>query len=79
MGFFEWGDTYVMTETIKTETNKYMKRIKLNTKQVKNESAKIFPLEFHIFENGYISICAKTSNGMKDVGSVDQSPYGRIL
>ncbi len=73
------GDCYVMTETIRTYTNKDKKIVRLNTKDVKDESVRIESGEFHIWKDGSVHIIAKTSNGMKDVGTIDMTRYGRAL
>ena len=75
----EWGDTYVMTETIRTETDEYdAKWVWVNTKQVKNETVKIHKVAFVLYKNSN-RFYAQTGTGFKDVGDTERSPYGRLI
>ena len=72
----EWGDDYVMTETITKERDKQFNfvDIKFNVKQVNKGKVSIQPI---IFRNG--NIIARTGTGMRNVGRIEDSPYGRAL
>ena len=74
----EWGDDYVMTETIRTEKEKYGKTVWVNVKHVKNEKVKIHTVAFRLYKNDNY-FCAQTGTGFKDVGETEKHPYGRAL
>ena len=74
----EWGDDYVMTETIRTETDKYGKTVWVKTKRVKDEKVIISTVGFSFHGNLKEIIC-ETLDGFRDFGDIGRVPYARVL
>lgn len=74
----EWGDYYVMTETIRTEKHDDGKVVWVKTKKVKDEKVIISTVGFSFYGN-LKTIILETLDGFRNFGDIERTAHGRAL